>query len=420
MGRNADLVKKLYQQFRDQKKEVGDLYPFHLAISFLDGATSCCNILYVLGSSLPELHTLQKKRELYVNDLGHTLLDALMISILKSHTSTTPGIVDERLCHQTRFAGEEVDVCGRWDADSEAFRALLSNGQKDVPMSWKHKFCHTSIQAICHCILCISHYNCFDNLINHPSGVYLKHCSECGLKMQLTPLHTLVMTAFHLANYGCTDEDLFGILACFLTLLSTGILNPTKKADVSADLLFNGPSMAATGCTHERLTPAEFADRVPLKYTGAWPAPACIGWEVFRRVLHMAQTAATARSDEYLECSNHGFPPAFDGYDQFNRLFAAVVTELLTYRRIHEGEPWMSGNFSLLDLLQGLEKDGYLSSIGLAHKNLLKPFCNCGRFIGQKYRKLASADDACMHYFSNMDDWYRTKFIPFEVEYLFH
>jgi hypothetical protein len=64
-----------------------------------------------------------------------------------------------------------------------------------------------------------------------------------------------------------------------------------RKVDVSAELLFDGPS-AAIGCTHERLTPAEFADRVPLKRRDGWPAPTCVGWEVFRRVFRMAQTAA--------------------------------------------------------------------------------------------------------------------------------
>jgi hypothetical protein len=446
MGRNDDLVKQLCKQFDGEKIKFGDLYPFHLAISFLDGATSCCNVLGALSFSIFETsnYTFQDIRELYVNDLGHTLLDSLMISILKSHTSTPPGIVNERLGYQTRFAGEEVDICGRWDADSESFRALLSNGQKDVPMSWKHKFCHTSIQAICHCIICMYRFYPLWTLME-PSGIFLKHCSECGLKMQLTPLHTLVMTAFHLANNGCADEDLFGILACLLTLLYIGI-SPTEDADVSAELLFDGLS-ATTGCTHEQLTPAEFADCIPVKHMEAWPAPTRIGWEVFRRVLRMAQTA-DLDNDEYSDyseqsCSHdydtssacsHDYDtspacsrdydtspacshrydtsPAFNRDDRLCHLFAAVTTELLTYRRIHEGEPWISENFDLHNLLRGLEKDDYLLSIGLIQKNLLKPICHCGRFEEQ-YFIIASADDACVHYFSNMDDWHRTKFIPF-------
>jgi hypothetical protein len=199
-----------------------------LAISFLNGATACCNILRVLLGNMFARYTYPEVRELYINDLGHTLLDSLMISILKSHTTTTPGIVDEQLGYQTRFAGEEVDICERWDADSESFRSLLSNGQKDVPVSWKHKFCHTSIQVICHCILWVRDFYSIRTLMDESSGIYLKHCSGCGLKMQLKPLHTLVVTAFHLANYGCADEDLFGILACLLTLLFIGI-SPIEK-----------------------------------------------------------------------------------------------------------------------------------------------------------------------------------------------
>src|ERR1700722_1156823 len=96
--------------------------------------------------------------------------------------------------------------------------------------SWKHKFCHTSAQTICHCISLIT---MSPFRLNTPSGIFLRHCSECGLKMQLQPLHTLVMTAFQLASCGCPDEDLFGILACLLHILSNTKVDPLERADVS-------------------------------------------------------------------------------------------------------------------------------------------------------------------------------------------
>jgi len=91
-------------------------------------------------------------QQLYVNPLGHTVLDTLMMGILKSHTSCSPFIVDDRLAKDKRFVGEDLDVCGRWDADSPCIRKLLSEGHLAIPPDWKHMFCHTSAQALCHSI----------------------------------------------------------------------------------------------------------------------------------------------------------------------------------------------------------------------------------------------------------------------------
>lgn len=377
MGRNVELTEQLWDRFVSEAAEIRDFYPLHLAISFLDGVTSCCNVFSVFVCLPPAEWTLRYLRDIYVNNLGHTVLDSLMISILKSHTSTTPGDVDEELRHQKRFAGEEVDVCGRWDADSECFRALLNTGEGSVPMTWKHKFCHTSSQAICHCIMLIYSSEILFDRFDLPSGIFLKHCSECGLKMQLQPLHTLVVTAFHLANNGCTDEDLFGMLACLLTLLYCEV-DPTKKADVSAESLF-GRSSKATGCTHERLTPAELADRVPTEYAEVWSERTRTGWEILRLVLWISQSSTSETSDlrdqEYDPeacCDYHEIPKMSP---ILATLFAAVQTELLTYRRLREGDPWVSENFDLVALSRDLrEGDENLPSIGLVQKKALETF----------------------------------------------
>jgi hypothetical protein len=81
---------------------------------------------------LPAKYSLRK---LYTNELGHTVLDNLMISILKSHTDCLPGTVDEAFNKQKRFSGEEVDICGRWDADSAHIRTLLARGESRIPSS---------------------------------------------------------------------------------------------------------------------------------------------------------------------------------------------------------------------------------------------------------------------------------------------
>lgn len=208
------------------------LHPFHLATSFLDGAKSCCEIMSHLASYIRGAMV----RELYTNEHGHTVLDNLMIAIIKSHTSAKPVSVDPELKKVPRFAGEEVDVCGRWDADSPCVRHPHATGNSSIPISWKHKFYNTSIQTICDCVLQMFHYMPKPLLLDTPSGLFVRRCFDCGKKLQLHPLHTLVMVAYHLANQGCDGEDLFGVLACVLCMLSRGF-DPCATADISVAVL---------------------------------------------------------------------------------------------------------------------------------------------------------------------------------------
>ena len=120
MARNLDLVSSIGAQF--SPKELSRLYPLHLATSFLDGSKSCCNIIGEVLSSGTDYMRLETNRA------GHTVLDSLMITILKSHTSMSAGAVDDSLRDERHFPGEEVDICGRWDADSSCFRALIATG----------------------------------------------------------------------------------------------------------------------------------------------------------------------------------------------------------------------------------------------------------------------------------------------------
>ncbi len=168
------------------------LYPFHLAISYLDGSKNCCNILDILLLGLP--YDIQPHK-VPLNAFGHTTIDNLMIIIMENHTSTKPGFVDHTLATESRFIGEEVDICGRWNAGSECYCDLLASGKSSILFDWKHKFCHTSTQAICHCLDAIM-YRSGDAMLVTPSGLFLRYCQNCGQKLQLLPLHTLVLTAF--------------------------------------------------------------------------------------------------------------------------------------------------------------------------------------------------------------------------------
>ena len=213
MARNLDLVSSIGEQL--SPKELSGLYPLHLATSFLDGSKSCCNILGEMLSSGRYYWRLQTNRA------GHTVLDSLMITILKSYIFMSAGAVDDSLRDEHRFPGEEVDICGRWDADLSCFRALIASGQGSIPFERKHKFCHTSVQTIRHRITALN-MRFSPQILFCPSGLFVRRCSACGLKMEFQPLHVVVLVAFCLAESDCKDEDLFGIVAVVLSVLFMG------------------------------------------------------------------------------------------------------------------------------------------------------------------------------------------------------
>lgn len=224
MARNIDLIYDMMSHIRKNSCTLRDLFPLHLASSYLDGSKTCCKVFEYIVDEMSTGET--SIRKLYVNHLNHTVLDNLMIAILKAHSSCPPIIIDEAFKKEHRFAGEEVDICGRWDADSDCIRELQANGGSIIPITWKHMFCHTSAQVVTHCIGILFRPHWAPD-INTPSGLYLKRCRNeaCGLKLQLKPLHTLVVTSVYLVQLGRDGETLFGMIACLLCLLKYGAIH---------------------------------------------------------------------------------------------------------------------------------------------------------------------------------------------------
>ena len=442
MSRNVTLMNDLLAQVGRRRLDVSRLYPFHLAINYLDGSKTCCTILNGLRNSFPIYH-----RKYYVNELGYTLLDQLMIAILKAHTSCLPSVVDMIFKKEKRFEGEDVDICGRWDADSDCVRTLLAMGKSAIPFEWKDMFCHTSVQTICHCIRIISCDLGDDG--STPSGLFVRRCLHCGLKLQLLPLHTLVLVGLHLSRSGCKDENLFGILACLLCLLSGGA-NPLLKASISVQALLGNDE--GSECSHEELDPAELAEKATTTVESMWSRELGIGWQIICNVLRRSQVAwgiissnneieYDSESEYDSENTFHEDPedvmdtdeeanqehciPAdcndfddddhenyFEGDNTLATLWAAVQTELLTYRRLEEGDPWISPNFNMRTLNEGLVSGGKVD-VGLVQKGMMKRFCSCGKFSRAAHVG-PMLDDAAAYYFANLDDWNRTTFIPFE------
>lgn len=432
MSRNTSLVIDFCDKFYDSLFESTELFPFHLAVSYLDGSKTCCNIFNELL-----IADERSVRKLYVNDLGHTVLDQLMIAILKGHTSCSPIMVDPVSLKQQHFEGEDVDICGRWDSDSECVRTLLSNGTTSIPFEWKHIFCHTSIQTICHCIGNLFEYDWSPD-INTPSGLFERRCLQCGLKLQLLPLHTLIVVGICLSNSGGKDETLFGILACLLCLLSNGA-NPLLKASISVQALLN--TEEEKECHHEELDPVELAEKIPNGLKSMWSGELSTAWQVICHVLRHSQAEWKGKSsklqskgddhndyfdmfvrheedgmstdggvndEEHLpsECSAGGYHQNFFGKSEILApLWAAVQTEFLTYRRLEEGDKWISQNFNMHTLNEGLTVGGKVD-IDLVQKNMMKEFCSCGEFPPHDKIKPTCPDmEGVMAYdFSNLDD----------------
>ena len=392
MGRNVELMANLLKEIEEigEGFEASGLYPYHLAASYVDGSKHCCSILDKIMLWYP-----RSPRQLYVNDLGHTILDQLMTAILKAHTSCLPSVVDDVFKHEKRFEGEDVDICGRWDADSDCIRVLLANGTAGIPFEWKHMFCHTSVQTICHSIGTVFGPMWGPN-INQPSGLFVRRCSHCGLKLQLLPLHTLILVGLHLSRSGCKGENLFGILACLMCLLKSGA-NPLIMANISLQALLGNEEV--NECSHEALDPAELVERMLASLTSMWPRELRTGWEVIRHVLRHSQAVWHSRA---VWKNGHS-------QELLATLWAAIQTELLTYRRLEVGDEWISQNFNMDALSESLSNHGNVA-IALVQEDMMKPFDESGSFP-DAVEACPIVDDAATYYFSNLNDWERTTFL---------
>ena len=426
MGRNEEVLIELLHKNSDLV-ETG-LYPFHLALTYFDGSRSCCNILETLVDFSPT-----SVRKLHVNELGHTLIDQLMLCILKSHTSCSPSTVDDIFKLDRRFEGEDVSMCGRWDADSDCIRNLLAQGIPTIPFGWKHMFCHTSAQAICHCISTIFGPRWRPN-IDNPSGLFTKRCVHCGMKLQLLPLHTLLLVALQLSEAGCENENLFGILACLLCLLHNNA-DPLLTSEISLKALIGDED--PNNCSHQELNPLQLARQIVLRFSKIWSEEINLGWHILCNVLDLAQTAARTEDDserdedEELHYSASAFAALvasngdevplpcsskWEGHDHGSQrhkilgsLWAAVQVELLTYRRLSENDPWISPHFDLMILDRDLD-NGEVPSIALLRRGMMKPFCRCGNF-GEAVPASATISEVSAYHFSNLEDWNRSTFI---------
>jgi len=440
MSGNIPLLCNLFEEAEESEVCIDEIFPLHLAATYLDGAVGCCLVFDCLMLEITNI-----LGDCYVNDLGHTVLDALMMTILRSHSACDPGIVDPALKGQIRFPGEDIDICGWWAADSECIRALYATGKRTIPFEWKHKFCHTSALAICHSI---SFFCSFRAPRDYPSGLFRRICGHCGRRLDLLPLHTLMLVALQLSLYGKDDEDLFGILACLLCLLVNHV-DPSKTAEISDALLndiYNDDQ-----CSHKPLTPSRLTERILAQFSASWSPKLVTGWRICYWVLAHAEfewilgcdrtqdgtinsmtqdiclqetletpsetsTIASSPQNLHLPCSvlhseeEIGLDEnlkwgqeksAFGMNRDLAKLWAAVQTEMLTYRRQDKCDSWVSENFDMEDLLQSLES-GEGACVRLITEDMMEEYCKCGRFLCDS-PMCPTSFDVQAGWFSNMN-----------------
>ncbi len=413
MSRNSAMVSELLELDTEISK---DIDVFHLATSYLDGSRACCDMIYTITCyiSLPRHYT---------NDLGHTVLDNLMIAILKDHSCCAPDQVDDAFKGQSRFAGEEVDICGRWDADSDTIQELLANSIEHIPFQWKHKFCHTSVQVICHVITNVWRAESPPD-INTCSGLFVRRCSQphCGLKMHMTPLRALVLVMLQLASHGCEGEDLFGAVAILLCLLHCGA-NPSLHSTLSiTSLIGRNPSdhcnHESHRCEHEAFDPLQLANAMFYRQNTQWTEKLRLGWRTCCQILQYSQLIWTFREsreppqsgkeeeeeeeeeDEDAErflcvgCQKDVRAVYVARDERLGLLWSVMNEDLVTYRRLQVGHPWVSDNILVEDMLATLQRNCE-PDLPRVRDTMMKPSCCCVSFKGECHDDCIEPNSAC-------------------------
>ena len=448
MTRNSHALSDLLVKRDFNQEALRSISPFHLAAKFLDGSKACCRVILLLCLHLDGETSIGVN---YTDNLGLTILDTLFMSILRSHSSVSPTALGSFSCAPgLGFEGVDVDVCGRWDADSPCVRQLHATGATDIPHEWKHMFCHTSAQAVCHCLTTMF---IWAPHINTASGLFQRRCQSCGSDLKLGPLHAFVVVCFHLASAGRQGETLFGMLACLVCLL-TWRADPLLPAQISLPAILG---LGETGeCQHQYFNAAELASAVPVTIVNAWTPEVKLGWEAITEVLnHCARQAQTKSNTTNVSSNMSETPGGFRyNYEEYSGrvrdsgstgngepcqheihqeerdikmalvmcgdkslgiIWAAIQVELLTYRRLEVGGSWLSSEFDVQDVVEGLRASNDSVLMRLVEnrgEGAVKEFSTCGFFLKADCMcRPAMREEACATYFSNLDDWKRSTFL---------
>lgn len=298
------------------------------------------------------------------------------------------------------------------------------------------------MQAVCHSIITIFAPSTSPS-INTQSGLFVRRCTDCGLELKLGPLHTLVVTAFYLAQLGMQGETLFGALSIMVCLIALGA-DVSMKANISVEDILRSSDTGQ--CRHTLLSPLELMQAVPGGVIEAWSENCQIGWSCLIQILELAieeehqesrgssqgrwtsppkdEWPETPVSSSSVSSNGHFCDPEFqeEFHDNWvelpcigprmGLLWASVQTELLTYRRLREGDSWISENFSMVALKNWLQGGSREFSTPLVQNRMLQRHTRCGWFNGAGNNFLLPvAQEVCSEYFMNMDIHGRASYI---------
>lgn len=433
----TDLFEKADSELWEQgRKALSNLQPFHIAATYFNGAHRCCWIF----RELVDYFYLQEISIDEQDQNEQTVIDLLLRTVLRNHGHLPPTMRDLSSAAQGNAPGEEVSCCDLWDADSSLWQHHVATGRKGIPASWKHRFCHTSIQAICHSLRLWS----IGSGSRLTTGLFQCRCFLCGQKLDVTVAHSFVFTTFLLVLYGAADEDLFGMICCLLQwaqhVLPGSKEQPFLAVAVSVELLLDLPTKET--CCHGPLTPFQFSQTLSQYLASKGKLPA--GWLAFTGVLEILESQYTWEnmvdtdfqfkyrpwkkgislllskgSSTYkhvfcdsveaasfsLDCSHdHTYNGRGFGRDLLlGHIWAACQAELLTYRRRSDAEPWMSARLSVEDILLCLQTQDP-SWIPYIRKNLLQPYCMCGLFTDKLFGPAPTIDQVCVEDLNNFED----------------
>lgn len=83
IGRNIDLMGGLLDRIELSSIDASGHYLLHMAATYLDGLRTCCDILDLLLNRIEAVFGAADRHVngLYINELGYTVLDSLMVTI---------------------------------------------------------------------------------------------------------------------------------------------------------------------------------------------------------------------------------------------------------------------------------------------------------------------------------------------------
>lgn len=145
------------------------------------------------------------------------------------------------------------------------------------------------------------------------------------------------------------------------------------KFDVSVEDLYG---IAEPGqCYHNSMDAFEFIQTVPWAITGQWSSECQVGWECIVQIRRLAAKVEPHKWNDSIisACKTYGYYFHPCGEPTLSLLLATIQTELLTYRRLEEGMPWISARFPMQALAIFLETDGEGFDTFLVKAGMMKP-----------------------------------------------